>query len=76
MGYSFGSVRDIWRSPFSALEWIWLESFQGRHLNRYRIRRNQKTWESARASWSEPKNAPAWFVRGLAQSELNRVFMG
>ncbi len=73
MGSSFGSVRDTLAHVFGA-EWIWLERFQGRSPASLPDTTQFKDVASLKERWSEHETRLLGFVRGLAQSDLNRVF--
>ena len=73
MGSSFGSVRDTLAHIYGA-EWIWLERFQGRSPSSLPVTIQFKDIASLRERWSEHEAHLLSFVRGLTQTDLNRVF--
>ena len=73
LGSSFSSVRDTLAHIFGA-EWIWLERFQGRSPASLPDTTQFKDVGSLKERWSEHETRLLGFVRGLAQSDLNRVF--
>jgi uncharacterized damage-inducible protein DinB len=72
MGSSFGSVRDTLAHIFGA-EWIWLERFQGRSPASLPDTTQFKDAASLRERWSEHEARLLGFVRGLTQTDLDRV---
>lgn len=73
MGSSFGSVRDTLAHIHGA-EWIWLERFQGRSPSSLPDATRFQDIPSLRAQWNELEGRLLGFVRGLKQSDLERVF--
>jgi len=73
MGSSFGSVRDTLAHIWGA-EWIWLERFQGRSPSSLPDTTQFADMPSLRKSWDELETRLLGFVRGLTQSDLDRVF--
>ena len=73
MGSSFGSVRDTLAHIFGA-EWIWLERFQGRSPSSLPDTTQFQDITSLRERWNELEARLLGFVRGLTQSDLERVF--
>jgi uncharacterized damage-inducible protein DinB len=73
MGSSFGSVRDTLAHIWGA-EWIWLERFQGRSPSSLPDTAQFQDMASLRERWDELEARLLSFVRGLAQSDLDRVF--
>jgi len=73
MGSSFGSVRDTLAHILGA-EWIWLERFQGRSPSSLPDPAQFQDMASLRERWDELEARLLTFVRGLAQSDLDRVF--
>jgi uncharacterized damage-inducible protein DinB len=72
MGSSFGSVRDTLGHIFGA-EWLWLERFQGRSPASLPDTTQFKDAASLRERWEEHEPRLLGFVRGLTQSDLDRV---
>src|SRR5260370_7731846 len=72
MGSSFGSVRDTLAHIFGA-EWLWLERFQGRSPASLPDTTQFKDAASLRERWNEHETRLLGFVRGLTQSDLDRV---
>jgi len=72
MGSSFGSVRDTLGHIFGA-EWIWLERFQGRSPASLPDTTQFKDAASLRERWNEHEARLLGFVRGLTQSDMDRV---
>src|ERR1700720_1721627 len=72
MGSSFSSVRDTLAHVYGA-EWIWLERFQGRSPASLPDTTQFKDVASLRERWNEHESRLLGFVRGLTQSELDRV---
>lgn len=72
MGSSFGSVRDTLAHIYGA-EWIWLERFQGRSPASLPDITQFKDVASLREHWTEHEARLMNFVRGLTQSDLDRV---
>jgi uncharacterized damage-inducible protein DinB len=73
MGSSFGSVRDTLAHLYGA-EWIWLERFQGRSPSSLPDTTQFKDIASLRERWNELETRLLGFVRGLTQTDLDRVF--
>lgn len=73
LGSSFGSVRDTLGHLYGA-EWIWLERFQGRSPSSLPDSTQFKDIAGLRERWSELEPRLLGFVRGLTQTELDRVF--
>jgi uncharacterized damage-inducible protein DinB len=73
MGSSFGSVRDTLAHLYGA-EWIWLERFQGRSPSSLPDTTQFKDLASLRERWTELEGRLLGFVRGLTQTDLDRVF--
>jgi uncharacterized damage-inducible protein DinB len=73
MGSSFGSVRDTLAHLYGA-EWIWLERFQGRSPSSLPDTTQFKDLGGLRERWNELEARLLGFVRGLTQTDLNRVF--
>src|SRR5881227_505972 len=73
LGSSFSSVRDTLAHVFGA-EWIWLERFQGRSPASLPDTTQFKDVVSLKERWSEHEMRLLGFVRGLTQSDLNRIF--
>ena len=73
LGSSFGSVRDTLAHIWGA-EWIWLERFQGRSPSSLPETTQFQDMASLRERWDELESRLQSFVRGLAQSDLDRVF--
>jgi uncharacterized damage-inducible protein DinB len=72
MGSSFGSVRDTLGHIFGA-EWIWLERFQGRSPASLPDTTQFKDAASLLERWNEHETRLLTFVRGLTQTDLDRV---
>ncbi len=72
MGSSFGSVRDTLAHIYGA-EWIWLERFQGRSPASLPDGTQFKDIASLRERWDEHEVRLLGFVRGLTQTDLDRV---
>jgi uncharacterized damage-inducible protein DinB len=72
MGSSFGSVRDTLGHIFGA-EWIWLERFEGRSPASLPDTTQFKDVASLQERWNEHETRLLDFVRGLTQSDLDRV---
>jgi len=73
LGSSFGSVRDTLAHVFGA-EWIWLERFQGRSPSSLPDTAQFKNMAELRERWSELEARLLGLVRGLTQTDLERVF--
>ena len=72
MGNSFSSVRDTLAHIFGA-EWIWLERFQGRSPSSLPNTAQYSDVASLGDRWGEFEPRLLNFVRGLTQSDLDRV---
>jgi uncharacterized damage-inducible protein DinB len=72
MGSSFGSVRDTLAHIYGG-EWIWLERFQGRSPSALPDTTQFADAASLRERWNELEPRLLGFVRGLTQSDLDRV---
>src|SRR6266436_9775483 len=72
MGSSFGSVRDTLAHIFGA-EWLWLERFQGRSPSSLPDTTQYSDVASLGGRWGEFEPRLLSFVRGLTQSDLDRV---
>ncbi len=72
MGSSFGSVRDTLAHIYGA-EWLWLERFQGRSPSSLPDVTHFKDVKSLEERWREFEPRLLTFVRGLAQTDLDRV---
>jgi uncharacterized damage-inducible protein DinB len=72
MGSSFSSVRDTLAHIYGA-EWIWLERFQGRSPASLPDTTQFADIASLQARWAEHEGRLLAFVRGLTQSDLDRV---
>jgi uncharacterized damage-inducible protein DinB len=72
MGSSFSSVRDT-LAHICGAEWIWLERFQGRSPSSLPDTTQFKDVASLRAHWDELEGRLLQFVRGLTQTDLDRV---
>jgi uncharacterized damage-inducible protein DinB len=72
MGSSFASVRDTLAHIYGA-EWIWLERFQGRSPSSLPETTQFKDLASLRERWNELETRLLAFVRGLTQTDLERV---
>ena len=73
MGSSFGSVRDTLGHIYGG-EWVWLERFQGRSPSSLPDTTQFNDIASLRERWSELEPRLLGFVRGLTQTDLDRVF--
>jgi uncharacterized damage-inducible protein DinB len=73
MGSSFGSVRDTLGHIYGG-EWVWLERFQGRSPSSLPDTTQFKDIASLRERWNELEARLLGFVRGLTQTDLDRVF--
>jgi uncharacterized damage-inducible protein DinB len=73
MGSSFGSVRDTLAHIYGG-EWLWLERFQGRSPSSLPDTTQFADIASLRERWNELEPRLLGFVRGLTQSDLDRVF--
>jgi uncharacterized damage-inducible protein DinB len=73
MGSSFGSVRDTLGHIYGG-EWVWLERFQGRSPSSLPDTTQFKDVASLRERWNELEKRLLDFVRGLTQTDLDRVF--
>jgi uncharacterized damage-inducible protein DinB len=72
LGSSFGSVRDTLGHIHGA-EWVWLERFQGRSPSSLPDTTQFQDIVSLRERWNELETRLLGFVRGLTQSDLDRV---
>ena len=72
MGSSFSSVRDTLAHIFGA-EWIWLERFQGRSPSSLPDTTQYADIATLGDRWGEFEPRLLTFVRGLTQSDLDRV---
>jgi len=72
MGNSFSSVRDTLAHIFGA-EWIWLERFLGRSPSSLLDAAQYPDIASLGDHWGEFEPRLLNFVRGLTQSDLDRV---
>jgi uncharacterized damage-inducible protein DinB len=72
MGSSFGSVRDTLAHIFGA-EWLWLERFQGRSPAALPEAAQFNDLPTLRQRWTEFELRLLNFVRGLTQTDLQRV---
>ncbi len=72
MGSSFGSVRDTLGHIYGG-EWIWLERFQGRSPASLPDTTQFKDVASLLERWNELETRLLTFVRGLTQTDLDRV---
>jgi len=72
MGSSFSSVRDTLAHIFGA-EWLWLERFQGRSPASLPDTTQYEDAASLGERWGEFEPRLVSFVRGLTQSDLDRV---
>ena len=72
MGSSFGSVRDT-LGHIQGAEWVWLERFQGRSPSSLPDTTQFQDITSLRERWNELEGRLLGFVRGLTQSDLDRV---
>jgi uncharacterized damage-inducible protein DinB len=73
MGSSFGSVRDTLAHLYGA-EFIWMERFQGRSPSSLPDTTQFKDLASLRERWNELEARLLGFVRGLTQTDIERVF--
>ena len=72
LGSSFGSVRDTLTHIYGA-EWLWLERFQGRSPSSLPDISQFNDVASLQERWTEFEPRLLNFVRGLTQSDLERV---
>ena len=72
LGSSFSSVRDTLAHIYGA-EWIWLERFQGRSPASLPNATQFADIQSLGERWGEHTPRLLNFVRGLTQSDLDRV---
>jgi uncharacterized damage-inducible protein DinB len=72
MGSSFSSVRDTLAHIYGG-EWLWLERFQGRSSSSLPDTTQFADVASLGERWSELEPRLLSFVRGLTQSDLDRV---
>jgi uncharacterized damage-inducible protein DinB len=73
MGSSFSSVRDTLAHIYGG-EWIWLERFQGRSPSSLPSAGEFADLASLKTKWDELETRLLSYVRGLTQSDLERVF--
>jgi uncharacterized damage-inducible protein DinB len=72
LGSSFSSVRDTLAHIWGA-EWVWLERFQGRSPGSLPDTTQFNDLASLRVRWAELEQRLLTFVRGLTQTDLDRV---
>lgn len=72
MGSSFSSVRDTLAHIYGG-EWVWLERFQGRSPSSLPDATEFKDVTSLQERWHELETRLLGFVRGLTQTDLDRV---
>ena len=72
LGNSFSSVRDTLAHIYGA-EWVWLERFQGRSPSSLPDTTQFADVAGLRERWAEHETRLLTFVRGLKQSDLDRV---
>jgi uncharacterized damage-inducible protein DinB len=72
LGNSFSSVRDTLAHVYGA-EWVWLERFQGRSPSSLPDTTQFADVAGLQERWSEHETRLLNFVRGLKQSDLDRV---
>jgi uncharacterized damage-inducible protein DinB len=72
LGNSFSSVRDTLAHIYGA-EWVWLERFQGRSPSSLPDTTQFADVASLQERWAEHETRLLTFVRGLKQSDLDRV---
>ena len=72
LGSSFSSVRDTLAHIYGA-EWVWLERFQGRSPSSLPDTTQFADVAGLRECWAEHETRLLTFVRGLKQSDLDRV---
>jgi uncharacterized damage-inducible protein DinB len=72
MGSSFGSVRDTLAHVYGG-EWVWLERFQGRSPSSLPDTKQFENMASLRERWDKLEARLLPFVRGLTQTDLDRV---
>ena len=72
MGSSFGSVRDTLAHIYGG-EWVWLERFQGRSPASLPDVTQFKDVQSLEERWMEFEPRLLLFVRGLTQTDLDRM---
>ncbi len=72
MGSSFSSVRDTLAHIYGA-EWVWLERFQGRSPASLPDTTQFQDAASLHRTWEEHETRLLNFVRGLTQTDLERV---
>src|SRR5258708_27708748 len=72
MGSSFSSVRDT-LAHICGAEWIWLERFQGRSPSSLPDTKQYPDVAPLGEGWGEFEPRLLNFVRGLTQSDLDRV---
>jgi uncharacterized damage-inducible protein DinB len=72
LGNSFSAVRDTLGHIFG-VEWLWLERFQGRSPSAIPDAKQFETVGQLKAKWTEFEPVLLNFVRGLTQSDVDRV---
>jgi uncharacterized damage-inducible protein DinB len=72
LGNSFSSVRDTLAHIYGA-EWVWLERFQGRSPSSLPDTTQFADVAGLQERWTEHETWLLTFVRGLKQSDLDRV---
>ena len=72
MGSSFSSIRDTLGHIFG-VEWLWLERFQGRSPASIPDGNEFTETNVLKARWMEFEPTLLKFVRGLSESDLDRV---
>jgi uncharacterized damage-inducible protein DinB len=72
LGNSFSSVRDTLAHIYGA-EWVWLERFQGRSPSSLPDTTQFADVAGLQERWAEHETRLLTFVRGLKQSDLDRV---
>ena len=72
LGNSFSSVRDTLAHIYGA-EWVWLERFQGRSPSSLPDTAQFADVAGLQERWAEHETRLLTFVRGLKQSDLDRV---
>jgi len=73
MGSSFSSVRDTLAHIYGG-EWLWLERFQGRSPAGLPEAGQFADLASLRSRWVELEERLLAYVRGLSQTDIERVF--
>ena len=74
MGSSFSSIRDTLAHIFG-VEWLWLERFQGRSPASIPDGNEFTELNILKARWMEFEPTLLKFVRGLTESDLDRVIL-